>query len=123
MPQHFLPCNRDQLYLLPPSIRDWVKEDSLALFLLDVVEEFDLSAFYQSYQEDGMGRAAFQPAMWAVYDRGRQRLPLRLGGMAVDLRHPQHPEVLAKRQGRETLRGTEGRIASQGSSLSPQASQ
>ena len=63
MPQHFLPCNRDQLTLLPPSIRDWVKEDSLALFLLDVVEEFDLSPFYQSYREDGMGRAAFQPAM------------------------------------------------------------
>jgi transposase len=63
MPQHFLPCNRDQLYLLPPSVLDWVKEDSLALFLLDVVEEFDLSAFYQSYREDGMGRAAFQPSM------------------------------------------------------------
>ncbi|MEI6309775.1 MAG: transposase [bacterium] len=63
MPQHFLPCNRDQLYLLPPSLLDWVKEDSLALFLLDVVEEFDLSAFYQSYREDGMGRAAFQPSM------------------------------------------------------------
>jgi len=38
-------------------------EDHLAWFVLDAVEEIDLSAFYGVYREDGWGRAAFEPAM------------------------------------------------------------
>jgi transposase len=49
--------------LLPPSLRDWLPEDHLAWFVLDAVDEIDLSAFYGDYREDGWGRAAFEPAM------------------------------------------------------------
>jgi transposase len=49
--------------LLPPSLREWLSEDHLAWFVLDAVEEIDLSAFYDAYREDGWGRAAFDPRM------------------------------------------------------------
>src|SRR4051812_281782 len=63
MPQNFLACDRDQALLLPPSLRDWLPEDHLAWLVLEAVDEFDLSAFYGAYREDGHGRAAFEPAM------------------------------------------------------------
>ena len=63
MGQNFLPCDRDQELLLPPSLREWLPEDHLAWFVLDAVDEIDLSAFYGAYREDGWGRAAFEPAM------------------------------------------------------------
>jgi transposase len=59
---NFLLCDRDQELLLPPSLREWLPEDHLAWFVLDAVEEMDLSAFYSAYREDGWG-AAFDPQM------------------------------------------------------------
>jgi hypothetical protein len=50
---NFLPCDRDQSYLLPPSLKDWLPEDHLAFFLLDVVKEMDVHSFYVGYWEDG----------------------------------------------------------------------
>jgi transposase len=61
--RNFLLCDRDQELLLPPSLREWLPEDHLAWFVLDAVEEMDLSAFYGAYREDGWGRAAFDPQM------------------------------------------------------------
>jgi transposase len=61
--QNFLPCDREQELLLPPSLREWLPEDHLAWFVLDAVEEIDLNAFYGAYRDDGWGRAAFEPAM------------------------------------------------------------
>jgi transposase len=63
MPQNFLSCDRDQELLLPPSLRDWLPEDHFAWFLLDSVEELELSAFYGAYRADGHGRAAYEPSM------------------------------------------------------------
>ena len=63
MAQNFLPCDRDQELLLPPSLREWLPAVHLAWFVLDAVEEIDLSGFYGVYREDGWGRAAFEPAM------------------------------------------------------------
>jgi transposase len=60
---NFLPCDRDQPYLLPPSLTDWLPEDHLAFFLLDAVKEMDLHSFYVGYREDGWGAPAFEPAM------------------------------------------------------------
>src|SRR5919202_1440902 len=63
MPQNFLACDRDQELLLPPSLRDWLPDDHLTWFVLEAVDELDLSAFYGAYREDGHGRAAHDPAM------------------------------------------------------------
>lgn len=55
--------NRDQLYLLPPSIADWLPEDHLVWLVLDVVSMVDLSAFHARHPNDGVGRPAYDPAM------------------------------------------------------------
>jgi hypothetical protein len=50
--QNFLPCDREQELLLPPSLREWLPEDHLAWFVVDAVGEMDLSAFCNAYRED-----------------------------------------------------------------------
>ena len=62
MAYNLLTPERDQLYLLPPSMADWLPEDHLAWFVLDAVGEMDLSAVYADYRADGWGGAAHDPA-------------------------------------------------------------
>ena len=63
MAQNFLSCDRDQEFLLAPSVRDWLPEGHLAWFVLEVVERLDLRAIYGAYRADGSGRPAHEPAM------------------------------------------------------------
>lgn len=63
MAYNFLPCDRNQAYLLPPSLTDWLPQDHLAWFVLDAVEQIDLSEFYKKYRTDGVGNSAFNPSM------------------------------------------------------------
>jgi len=51
--QNFLPCDRDQELLLPPSLREWLPEDHLAWFVLDAVAQLDLEPFDAAYRRDG----------------------------------------------------------------------
>ena len=60
---NFIRPNRDQLFLMPPALQDWLPSDDLAYFLLDAVDQFDLTAFHAAYRADGVGQAAFQPQM------------------------------------------------------------
>ena len=46
MPQNFIECDREQVLLMPPSLRDWLPEDHFAWFVLAAVAEMNLSAFY-----------------------------------------------------------------------------
>jgi len=85
MAYNFLPAERDQLYLMPPSLRDWLPKDHLALFVLDVVDELDLSGFYERYRSDGLGRAAYEPSVmvcvllyaYCVGERSSRRIERR----------------------------------------------
>ena len=63
MAYNFLPCDRNQTYLLPPSLSDWLPEDHLAWFVLDAVEQINLKQFYKKYRTDGVGNSAFNPSM------------------------------------------------------------
>jgi transposase len=63
MGQNFLTCDRDQPFLLPPDLHDWLEEDHLAWFVIEAIEELDLEDFYASYRSDGHGRAAHNPKM------------------------------------------------------------
>src|SRR4051794_112130 len=63
MPQNFIRGDVDQVFLLPPDVREWLAEDELAWTVKDVVESLDLSAFYRSYRANGQGAAAFDPAL------------------------------------------------------------
>lgn len=55
--------DRDQAFLLPPDMRDWLDADHLAWFVIDTVAELDLSAFEAAYRADGHGGAAYDPAV------------------------------------------------------------
>ncbi len=63
MGYNFLPCDRDQLYLLPPALQDWLPESDLAWFLVDAVAQMDLKNITQTYRRDGWGQAAYEPTM------------------------------------------------------------
>jgi transposase len=61
MAYNFLPSGRDQPFLLPPDLRDWLPADHLAWFVLDVVDQLDLEPFLRSYRADGHGHPAYHP--------------------------------------------------------------
>jgi transposase len=63
MAQNFIGCDREQAFLLAPSLREWLPEDHLAWFVIDAVAELDLERFYADYRDDGHGRAAYEPSM------------------------------------------------------------
>ena len=48
--------DRDQLWLMPPSITDWLPDGHLVWFVLDVVAELDLSAFTAELRGGRSGR-------------------------------------------------------------------
>ena len=45
----FRPVDRQTGYLLPPSVDEWLPEGHLARFIVEVIDEIDLSAFSQAY--------------------------------------------------------------------------
>jgi transposase len=63
MPQNFIESGREQGFLLPPDVRDWLPADHLAWFVIDAVARMDLAGFYTAYRADGHGRAAYEPSM------------------------------------------------------------
>ena len=48
---------------MPPSMREWLREEDLAWFIVDAVEQMDLGEFYAAYRNDGWGAAAYDPTM------------------------------------------------------------
>jgi transposase len=71
----FIACDREQSFLIPPDVREWLPEDHFAWFVLGAVESMDLEAFYGAYRADGRSRPAFDPAMMvalilSAYARG-----------------------------------------------------
>jgi transposase len=63
MAQNFIGCDREQAFLMPPSLREWLAEDHLAWFVIEAVAEMELGEFYADYRSDGHGRAAYEPSM------------------------------------------------------------
>jgi transposase len=61
MAYNFLRGDRNQPFLLPPDLRDWLPNDHLAWFVLDVVDQLNLEPFLRAYRADGHGRAAYDP--------------------------------------------------------------
>jgi len=86
MAYNFVAADREQLLLMPPSVADWLPEDHLAWFVLDVVAELDLSEFLASYRVDGRGGAAYDPALmlavlvyaYCTGERSSRRIERRL---------------------------------------------
>ncbi|MBU0638752.1 MAG: transposase [Planctomycetes bacterium] len=58
---NYTTCDRDTLFLLPPSLQEWLPQDHLAWFLLEAIEHMDLSPFHAAHRDDGKGQRAHHP--------------------------------------------------------------
>ena len=56
----FHPTDRGTLFLLPPSLDEWLPDDHLARFVEEVVEGLDLSVITSQYRSGGS--LAYHPA-------------------------------------------------------------
>src|SRR3990172_7853247 len=61
MSGRFVNVDRDTPYLLPPSVQDWLPENHLARFVVEIVERLDLGELNRAY--GGRGSDAFPPSM------------------------------------------------------------
>src|SRR3954463_4991414 len=85
MGPNFLECDRDQVLLLPPSLREWLPPGHLAWFVIDAVERLDLTAFYAAYRLPGPGRGGHEPSVmgapllysYVVGERSSRRIERR----------------------------------------------
>jgi transposase len=85
MAQSFLSCDREQDYLMPPTMREWLPAGHLAWFVLDVVERLELDAICGVHRADGSGRPAHDPRMmvalllyaYVVGERSSRRIERR----------------------------------------------
>jgi hypothetical protein len=73
MPQNFIDCDREQVLLMPPSLRDWLPEDHLAWTILGSVAEIDLSGFYGAYRADGHAGALAPRRRFLFVQGGSER--------------------------------------------------
>jgi transposase len=53
----------DQLFLMPPSLREWLPEDHLAYFVSDLVDDLDLSEIEAVYEDEQRGQPPYHPRM------------------------------------------------------------
>ena len=100
----FRPINRQTDYLFPPSMNNWLPEKHLARFVVETVEEFDLTRFVSAYRSTGS--ASYHPSLllslliyWVVcqpQDRaGHDSVAFRY--IAADS-HPDHDTLAAFRR-------------------------
>ncbi len=99
MGRKFKPVDRDQSYLLPPSLRDWVAESDLVWFVIDLVGELDLSGIYRHYEvrvgADGRERAKAASGQ-PPYDP-KMMTTLLLYGYCLGVTSSRRIEVLCER--------------------------
>jgi len=58
---NFRSVDRHTAYLLPPSVDEWLPQDHLARFIVEVVDGLDLRAMVSAY--GGRGSAAYHPSL------------------------------------------------------------
>jgi len=63
MSKTYRPWNPNQQYLLPPSVQDWLPENDLVYFVLEVASELDISAITQKYEQEERGFPPYNPRM------------------------------------------------------------
>lgn len=54
------PYEQDQIFLLPPSLNEWVRDDNPARVFSEIIDKVDTTTFRQPKEE---GRPAYHPAM------------------------------------------------------------
>ena len=93
----FHAIDRDTDFLLPPAVQEWLPEAHLARYVVDVVEQLDLSALERAYA--GKGSDAYHPATLLallIYgyasgtfsSRKIERASVRLAGLSLHRLQP-----------------------------------
>jgi transposase len=57
----FVQVDRETLFLMPPSVQEWLPEKHLARFVVEIVEQINLQSLKQSYS--GRGSKPYNPEM------------------------------------------------------------
>ena len=63
MAKVYRPYFPEQDFLLPPSLREWLREDHLAYFVSDLIDQLDLSRIEQHYEREERGYPPYHPRM------------------------------------------------------------
>lgn len=53
----------DQQLIFPPAMRDWLPEEHLVFFVMEVIQQLDLSEIYESYDGSKGGKPPYNPTM------------------------------------------------------------
>ena len=61
MATKFISVDRDTDFLFPPSVQEWLPDGHLARFVVDVVNQLDLSRLESAYA--GRGSMPYHPSM------------------------------------------------------------
>ena len=88
MSGNFVSYDRDTLFLMPPSVQEWLPEHHLARFVVDIVAQLDLRPLRESYA--GCGSAAYHPEIFAassvaVTDVGILSLPSATSALMIGI--------------------------------------
>jgi transposase len=64
--RRFISGSREQAFLLPPDMREWLADDHLVWLVVEAIARCDTRAFEAAYRDDGQGRPAYDPAVLAT---------------------------------------------------------
>ena len=78
----YRPVDRDQQFLMPPDMREWLSADHPVWLVIAAVGELDTSAVHAHRRTGGVGRAGYHPDMlltllmwaWAQGVRSSRRI-------------------------------------------------
>ncbi len=63
MATRFIPVDRDTDFLFPPSVQEWLPAGHLARFVVDVVNQLDLSRLESAYADLVSEQCLYDPAI------------------------------------------------------------
>ena len=63
MAKGYIPVNRDQQFLFPPDMREWLGKDHFVWWLLDVVARLDTKELHKLRRRGAQGRTGYDPDM------------------------------------------------------------
>jgi len=61
--KRFKPYQPNQLLLLPPDMKDWLPENDLVYFIMEMLDQLDLHTIYDRYDGTRGGQPAYDPKM------------------------------------------------------------
>lgn len=59
--KNFIGADREQCILLPYDVMDWLPENHLARFIVEIIDNLNFSRIYNKYR--GAGSAAYDPRL------------------------------------------------------------